>query len=161
MSTPSICLLTDQKCGTDRTNKERKKEKSTLQWDQQNFEIFDRKRARKGFRALLYVFKILEIFWEIFWKFFFSSCDLFLKFFRRIFWRNFSGGIFLDEFFGETFWEDFFRRIFLEDYFERNFLWGLFCEDFGRNSMFTLEVTWLSRFCLNQGRKKKGSIFNP
>ena len=43
MSTPSICLLTDQKCGTDRTNKERKKEKSTLQWDQQNFEILDRK----------------------------------------------------------------------------------------------------------------------
>ena len=42
MSTPSICLLTDQKCGTDRTNKERKKEKSTLQWDQQNFEIFVR-----------------------------------------------------------------------------------------------------------------------
>ena len=27
MSTPSICLLTDQKCGTDRTNKERKKTK--------------------------------------------------------------------------------------------------------------------------------------
>ena len=72
----------------------------------------------------------LENFFEFF-GFFFGIFWNFLEFFGE-FLCNIFGGIFLVEFFG---------GIFLE-----NFFWEEF---FGRNSLFTLALTCLSRFCLN------------
>ena len=61
-------------------------------------------------------------------------------------------GTFLDffgncwEFFGGIFWEKFFGRIFLGG-FLGGFFWEGYWEDFfGRNSLFILELTCLSRF---------------
>ena len=67
--------------------------------------------------------------------------NFFGKFFEGFFWRNFFGRIF----FGEIFWEDF----------------------FGRNSLFTLELTclsrfwFLSRFCLNGEEEEEGKHLDP
>ena len=48
-----------------------------------------------------------------------------------IFWRNFFGGIFLEEFFGRNFLGGFFWEEFLEDYFGRNFFGGCFVRILG------------------------------
>ena len=86
--------------------------------------------------------------WGIFGIFLDIFLDFLFEFFREFFPKDFFGGIFL----GEIFWEDFFR----EDFF-RGFFWEDYWEDFfGRNSLFTLELTCLSRFCLNgEGRRRK------
>jgi hypothetical protein len=72
------------------------------------------------------------------------------------FFFKFSGN-FSEEFLEEIFWRNFFGGIFW-----RIFLGGLFGGFFGRNSLFTLELTclsrfwFLSRFCLNgEGRKEE------
>ena len=87
---------------------------------------------------------------------------------RNIFLRIFFDGIFLVEFFGRKFLGGFFWEDFLRGFFGRifwgGFLGGFFWEEFfGRNSLFTLELTclsrfwFLSRFCLNkEGRKDEG-----
>jgi hypothetical protein len=79
-----------------------------------------------------------------------------MGFFRGIFWEKFFGRIFLGGF-------------FLGGFFGRIFLGGLFGGFFGRNSLFTLELTglsrfwFLSRFCLNgEGRKEEeGKKLDP
>ena len=82
----------------------------------------------------------------------------------EFFWRNFFGGIFLEDFF----WEDFFGRIFLGGLFRRNFFGRIIWEEFfGRNSLFTLELTclsrfgFLSRFCLNGEEEEEGKNLDP
>ena len=83
---------------------------------------------------------IFEFFW-IFFEFFF---EIFREFFRRFFWRNY-----LAEFFEKNFLED-----FLEDFFG-GLLGGFFWEEFlRRSSLFTLELTCLSRFWGNDRRKE-------
>ena len=83
-------------------------------------------------------FQNLVIFFGFFWEFF----------------RNFFGGIYLEEFFGRNFlegfflggffWEDFFGRIFWKEFFWRNYLVEI-----------NKELMFLSRFCLNaQGRTR-------
>ena len=51
--------------------------------------------------------------------------------------RNFFGGMFWEKFFRRTF----FGRTFLEGFFLENFLGGFLGGLFGRNSLFTLELT--------------------
>ena len=82
------------------------------------------------------IFKILGIFCEcleIFRIFFRNCCGIF----GGIIWRKCLREIFL---------EDFLVRIFLEDFFE-GLLGGFFWEEFlMSSSLFTLELTCLSRF---------------
>ena len=81
------------------------------------------------------------------------------------------GGFFWKDFLGGFFWEDFsggfVRRNFLEDFFG-GLLGGFFWEEFlRRSSLFTLELTCLSRFWFlsrfwgNDTRKEGSRIFNP
>ena len=96
------------------------------------------------------ILKILAIFWWIVLKLFGFFCKLWGNFF--IFFLKFSG----------NFPKGYFWRIFLAEFFWRNFLGEIFWEEFSvRNSLFTLELTclsrfwFLSRFCLNgeEGRR--------
>ena len=93
------------------------------------------------------IFKILKFFEKLF--------GYFLEFFWNFFW-NFSGGFFWRNFCGEIFWVDFFGEDFLGGFFRGIFLELFFGEEFlRRNSFFTLELIYLSGFCLNgeEGRK--------
>ena len=91
--------------------------------------------------------KLLGIFW-IFRGIFLEFLKNFGLFLEVFFLRNFFGGIF---------WEEFFERIFWEDFFGRSFV---------RNSLFTLELTclsrfwFLSRFCL-KGEEEEGKNLDP
>ena len=83
---------------------------------------------------------------------FFRNClEIFLE---EFLWQNFLGGIFERNFLRGFYWEDLFlgglffgRIVFWEDCFLGGFFWEDFWEDsFGMNSLFTLELTCLSRF---------------
>ena len=110
-------------------------------------------------------------FWGSFGIFLNFLGDFFLKFFRNFsegffwrnfFWRNFFWGIFWEKFFGRNFLEDFlggfFGRIFWE------IIGRIFWEEFFEsNSLFTLELTYLSRFgfCqdfVSRQKKKEGNL---